>query len=125
MAKLKKWAGRAKKKDIDPNDKRTAPPKGSYTFLVEVSFQIQHTFTDAEVQRDSERGGPNNFEPTYEALLDLEMQLDAEVYSDTFGLSKFTVDKVETDSDSLLGIEKDESESQPKKRAPTRSRRKK
>jgi hypothetical protein len=70
-----------------------------YTFVVHVGFDMQYTFTRAEVQRD-EDGGPRDFEPTDKALTDLQNEIREYIGGN------YPVDEVEVyaDSDDLLGI---------------------
>lgn len=49
------------------------PGKRSFTYRVRCSFETQHTFTEAEVEQDSE-SGEGDFSPTEDALKALEQE---------------------------------------------------
>lgn len=73
--------------------------KKFYTFNVSVSFEMQFTFGEKEVQ-PAEEGGENDFEPTEKALADLEKELNE------YLSQNYIIDKLEsvTDFDSLLCV---------------------
>ena len=81
------------------NKASTKQMDGHYTFRVHVYFEIQYTFTGAEVQRDW-GGAPSDFEPTEKALADLQNEMEEYVGGN------YSVDELEVDaeSDDLLGI---------------------
>ena len=73
-----------------------------YTFNVVCSFNMQFTFTENEVQPDSD-GSESDIEPSDSALTNLEQNLK------DFLSQHYCVANVEVyaDSDALLGIEND------------------
>ena len=92
-------------------NEETPPPKppGSrlFTYRVHCSFEIQHTFTDAEVEQDSE-GGEGDFSPTNDALKALEREL-TELLGSCHAVAGF---EALADSDDLLGATDEEGNSQ-------------
>lgn len=76
-----------------------------YTFNVTCSFDMQFTFTERDVEQDSE-GNTDDFVPTEEAMLQLEVEL-REHLEQKFGAANV---EVYTDSDALLGVVDDADE---------------
>lgn len=81
------------------NNTSTKQMQGHYTFRVHVYFEIQYTFTGAEVQHEC-GGAPSDVEPTEKALADLQNEMQEYVGGN------YSVDELEVDADSddLLGI---------------------
>jgi len=80
-------------------------PKKLYTFNVLLSFSMQHTFREDEVEQAFGDGGDkDDFEPTTEALQQLEGELDE------YLSQNYVVKDVDAyaEFDSLLGINDDE-----------------
>ena len=73
-----------------------------YTFNVVCSFAMQFTFSESEVQPDSE-GSESDVEPSELALEKLEAELN-DFLSQHYGVTKV---EAYADSDALLGIEDD------------------
>ena len=72
-----------------------------YTYRVSVSFNLQYTFKENEVQSaEGEGGDENDFEPTDEALIELEKEIEE------YLLENYPVDTVEAwaEVDDLLGV---------------------
>jgi hypothetical protein len=79
--------------------KKTEPkPDRDYTYSVLVSFAMQFTFRQHEVQA-AEEGGENDLDPTGDAIADLEEELK-DYLSQQYLISGLEAD---TDFDDLLG----------------------
>lgn len=78
---------------------KIAKSEKSFTFLVTVSFDMQHTFSQHEVQQ-AEEGRQNDFEPKDEVIAELEHELKE------FLSKQYPIDNIEAfvDFDSLLGV---------------------
>jgi hypothetical protein len=76
------------------------PTKKHYTYNLSVSFRMQFTFTENEVE-PSEDGGPKDRDPSQRALENLEEELREHLRQ------HYTVDDIEVsgDFDDLLGID--------------------
>jgi hypothetical protein len=85
-------------KTQSPKPKK-AKVKKFYTYSVSVSFDMQYTFGEDEIQQ-AEEGGKNDFDPTDKALADLESELK-EYLSQNYCIRSI---EAFTDFDSLLGI---------------------
>lgn len=74
--------------------------KKHYTYNLLVTFRMQFTFTDDEVE-PSEEGGPEDRDPSQRALENLEKELHEQLRQN------YTVDDMEVsgDFDDLLGID--------------------
>ncbi len=72
-----------------------------YTYLLNCSFDMQFTFTESEVEQDSE-GGKGDFVPTDGVLKLLAKELE------NYLANNYVVQRmeVEADSDFLLGVNK-------------------
>ena len=75
----------------------------TYTYRVLCSFELQHSFTESEVEHDPE-GFESSFVPTDAALLALREELQAAL-DQNHAISSFDV---HTESDDLLGIVDDD-----------------
>ena len=80
---------------------KSKTPEKYYTYSVLMSFNMQFTFIGKEVQ-PSDEGGENDFDPTDQALIDLEKELE-----DYLSQNYNAIEKVEAyaDFDNLLGVE--------------------
>ena len=76
------------------------PKKGSYTYKVMVSFNVEYSFNESEVEEDPEGKIGADFNPTPAALHKLRQQLRDE-------LVNFSVSNIEAhaESDELIGFE--------------------
>ncbi|KQC08074.1 MAG: hypothetical protein APR62_05430 [Smithella sp. SDB] len=83
---------------MKPRKKTVRGKKKYYTFDVCVSFTLQYTFTDKEVELDME-GSEGDVEPTHDALVSLEKELD-EYLSNNYVVSDVQAD---CESRSLIG----------------------
>lgn len=70
-----------------------------YTFNVDCFFTMQFTFTEQEVQQDSE-GAEGDVEPSDSALAQLEEEIK-HFLSQSYGVENM---EVYADSDALLGV---------------------
>ena len=71
-----------------------------YTYMLNFSFRMQHTFTETDVEQ-AEEGGENDLDPTDEALANLENEI-REVLSQDYVVESLDAF---TDFSSLLGVE--------------------
>ena len=73
----------------------------SFTFTVVCSFSMQYTFSEDEVQPDT-GGGDGDFEPTDDALLRLEKNIEQELEGIWGGIEDVDAS---ADSESLTAVE--------------------
>ena len=83
---------------MNPAKKKRPKEPRHYTFSVLISFQMQYTFTEDEVERDVETD--NGYEPTEKAFSELEDELK-EYLSQNYPIMSI---EAYADSDDLLGI---------------------
>ena len=79
------------------NESKT--PEKYYTYNVSVSFDMQFTFNEKDVQ-PSDGGDENDFDPSDQALLDLEKELE------DYLSQNYSIDEIEAwaNFDNLLGV---------------------